>query len=47
MRLQDEQHVGFMTMIDHIVATAERHLQRLNERRRETVPASELVVGVP
>ena len=46
VRLQDEQHVGFMSMIDSIMATAERHLERLNARRRETVPASELVVGV-
>ena len=46
VRLQDEQHVGFMSMIDSIMATAERHLERLNTRRRETVPASELVVGV-
>jgi len=46
VRLQDEQHVGFMSMIDSIMATAERHLGRLNARRRETVPASELVVGV-
>jgi galactarate dehydratase len=46
VRLQDEQHVGFMSMTDHILATAEVHLQRLNARRRETVPASELVVGV-
>ncbi len=46
VRLQDEQHVGFMSMIDSIMTTAERHLQRLNARRRETVPASELVVGV-
>ena len=46
VRLQDEQHVGFMAMIDSIVTTAERHLRRLNERKRETVPASELVVGV-
>jgi galactarate dehydratase len=44
--LQDEAHVGFMSMIDSIMKTAERHLQRLNQRRRETVPASELVVGV-
>ena len=44
--LQDGAHVGFMSMIDDIVATAERHLQRLNARRRVTVPASELVVGV-
>ena len=46
VRLQDEQHVGFMSMIDGIMATAERHLQRLNARRRVTVPASELVIGV-
>ena len=44
--LQDEAHVGFMSMIDHILRQAETHLQRLNARRRETVPASELVVGV-
>ncbi len=46
VRLQDEQHVGFQSMVEAILATAERHLQRLNTRRRETVPASELVVGV-
>jgi galactarate dehydratase len=46
VRLQDEQHVGFASMIGSILATAERHLQRLDARRRETVPASELVVGV-
>lgn len=46
VRLQDPQHVGFGAMVDHIVATAVPHLQRLNARRRETVPASALVVGV-
>ena len=44
--LQDEQHVGFMSMVEAIVRQAQRHLERLNARRRETVPASELVVGV-
>ena len=44
--LQDDAHVGFMSMIDSIISTAEEHLERLNSRRRETVPASELVVGV-
>ncbi len=44
--LQDDAHVGFMSMIESIMKTAEHHLQRLNQRRRETVPASELVVGV-
>ncbi len=44
--LQDGAHVGFMSMIDSILRQAEEHLERLNARRRETVPASELVVGV-
>lgn len=44
--LQDDAHVGFMSMVDSIVRQAETHLQRLNARRRETMPASELVVGV-
>jgi galactarate dehydratase len=35
-----------MSMIDHIVQSARPHLVRLNARQRETVPASELVVGV-
>ena len=44
--LQDEAHVGFTSMLDDIVAHARPHLERLNARRRETVPASELVLGV-
>ena len=44
--LQDDAHVGFMSMVESILRQAEQHLQRLNARRRETVPASELVVGV-
>ena len=44
--LQDAAHVGFMSMIDSIMRQAEIHLARLNARRRVTVPASELVVGV-
>ena len=44
--LQDDEHVGFMSMIDSVMRQAEQHLARLNARRRETVPASELVVGV-
>jgi galactarate dehydratase len=35
-----------MSMVESILRQAETHLQRLNARRRETVPASELVVGV-
>jgi len=44
--LQAEAHVGFMSMVDSILASAEKHLARLDARRRETVPASELLVGV-
>jgi galactarate dehydratase len=44
--LQDEEHVGFESMIDSILAMAERQLERLNGRQRETCPASDLVVGV-
>ena len=46
MCLQADAHVGFMSMIDDIVASARPHLARLDARRRETIPASELVVGV-
>ena len=44
--LQDDAHVGFMSMVESIMQQAEIHLRRLNARQRETVPASELVVGV-
>ena len=44
--LQADHHVGFMSMLDDIVQSAKPHLERLNARRRETVPASELVLGV-
>ena len=44
--LQDDAHVGFMSMVESIMRQAEIHLKRLNVRQRETVPASELVVGV-
>ncbi|MFV8868082.1 galactarate dehydratase [Serratia fonticola] len=46
VRLQDEKHIGFQAMVADILAVAEQHLQRLNRRQRETVPASELVVGM-
>jgi galactarate dehydratase len=42
--LQDEE--GFGPMIERIVQRAAHHLARLNARQRQTVPASELVVGV-
>ncbi|MGN6388096.1 MAG: UxaA family hydrolase, partial [Burkholderiaceae bacterium] len=44
--LQDRQHVGFQSMIDSIMAMAETRLAALDQRRRETCPASDLVVGV-
>ncbi|MGH8819000.1 MAG: UxaA family hydrolase, partial [Achromobacter pestifer] len=44
--LQDEENVGFQSMIDLIMRTAERHLQKLNARQRETCPVSDLTVGV-
>ncbi len=44
--LQDDAHVGFMSMIDSIMMRAKIHLEKLNARQRETVSASELVVGV-
>jgi galactarate dehydratase len=44
--LQDPSHVGFDAMISSIMHTAEQHLQRLDARRRETCPASALVVGM-
>jgi galactarate dehydratase len=46
VRLQDEQHVGFGSMVDDILQTADRHLQRLNRRRRQPCPVSSLVVGM-
>lgn len=45
VRLQDERHVGFGSMVDDILQVAERHLKKLNQRQRETCPAAELVVG--
>lgn len=46
VRLQDEQHVGFNSMVEAIMDMAKVHLERLNRRQRETCPASELVVGM-
>ena len=46
VRFQDEQHQGFMDIVEAVVQQAIPHLERLDKRRRETVPASELVVGV-
>lgn len=44
VRLQDER--GFAETIAAIMRAAERRLEQLNRRTRETVPASELIVGL-
>ncbi|MCU1720039.1 galactarate dehydratase [Pseudomonas sp. 5P_5.1_Bac1] len=44
-RLQDAQ-LGFGEMIEQIMALAETRLKKLDRRRRETVPASELILGM-
>ena len=44
--LQDEAFSGFQEMVSGIMALAEKHLKKLNTRKRETCPASDLVVGM-
>jgi len=46
IQLQDEAFRGFSGMIENILTIAENKLTRLNRRRRETCPASDLVVGM-
>jgi galactarate dehydratase len=46
VRLQDDRFRGFEAMVEAILAMAERRLAVLDRRRRETCPASDLVVGV-
>ncbi|WP_431857440.1 galactarate dehydratase [Azospirillum sp.] len=46
MTLQDERNVGFGSMVASIMEMAEKRLEELNRRRRETCPASDLVVGM-
>jgi galactarate dehydratase len=44
IRMQDEH--GFAEVVAAIMRAAERRLEQLNRRQRQTVPASELVVGL-
>jgi len=44
--MQDESFHGFNDMVKGIMETAETHLKSLNKRKRETCPASDLVVGM-
>jgi galactarate dehydratase len=46
MRMQDEALHGFGAMLDEIMRLADAKLAVLNERRRETCPASDLVIGL-
>ena len=46
LRLQDEQFTGFGEMVDGILAMAEKRLEALNRRQRQTCPASDLVIGL-
>lgn len=44
--MQDESFHGFNDMVKGLLETAETHLKSLNQRKRETCPASDLVVGM-
>ena len=46
LRMQDERFTGFGAMVDEMLAMIEERLEKLNRRRRETCPASDLVVGM-
>jgi galactarate dehydratase len=46
MRMQDEGLTGFGEIVENIVQMADARLKILNQRRRETCPASALVVGM-
>ena len=44
--MQDERFEGFEKMVEGIMQKADEHLIKLNERTRQTCPASHLVVGM-
>ncbi len=44
--MQDESFQGFDEMVQGVMKMAEERLEKLNRRKRETCPASELVVGM-
>ena len=46
LRMQDETFQGFGQIVDGIMAMAKVKLEALNLRRRETCPASDLVIGL-
>lgn len=46
MVMQDDSFAGFHAMVEGIIKMAETQLKKLNQRKREICPASELVVGM-
>jgi len=46
VRLQDFEHRGFGDIVATIMRLAEKRLEELNRRSRQTCPASELIVGL-
>ena len=46
INLQDERESGFQNMLTEILAQAQVHLEKLNNRVRETCPVSLLTVGL-
>lgn len=46
LSLQDADLHGFDDMVSAVLSIAKQHLVRLNQRSRETCPASDLVVGL-
>ena len=46
VRMQDEAFDGFGAIVDRIMAMADTRLAVLDKRRRETCPASDLVIGL-
>jgi len=46
MRMQEERFEGFGAIVYNIMSMAESRLKILNARRRETCPASDLVIGL-
>jgi galactarate dehydratase len=46
VRMQDEAFEGFGAIVDGIMAMADKRLAVLDQRKRETCPASDLVIGL-
>ncbi len=44
--MQDESFHGFHEMVKGVMVLAKKHLEKLNQRQRETCPVSDLVIGM-